>query len=871
MKNISLDKQIYIYSVDTSHFYNEEESKLHRRLNKNNLFKKKLKDIEKENNQQQVKKLRKHTNKRIKRIKERLYNLFSSNNEIRVLREDALSKRDIISVFDSVLSRTLGIQYNTLSKDIIVVQTYYYDILEEIISSGFIFDNEKYVCFTASAGQIRTKKTVFIKETVWVQHQKSLMCGLSVDIINQKGGVNINKYLAYLALCNSATDEWPNFDIEKAIVVDDFESDIHKLVDHINHETYVINPKVMKPVTITHTDGCGMILPRKSKKSFMVRLPWIKGLLVPFPFDKFIREANRTNRNKNYGKVTDIYGKEHDILSDGIEVIFTKSQFKMWKYYDSWNEYMDNYKLHNCQAGKCNEEENVIGNAKINYQMLQTLSDISDDELEQICSLTKDKVSKLGNDRKTMLDVLGVTESNNEKNYFQQALEIYPELLNDTYSKETLKNVKKSIIKNAKGGKLDIRGKYTFIIPDLYAFCERLFLKKENPKGLLKDEEVYCILYKSEEKLDCLRSPHLYREHAIRSNVIDKEKARWFITKGLYTSCHDPISKLLQFDCDGDKSLVCADHLLIDIAERNMGDIVPLYYEMGKAEPEEINERNIFKGLRNAYSGGNIGVISNNISKIWNSEDINLDVIKWLCMETNFTVDYAKTLYKPTRPKDIGKQIKKHTKAKVPHFFIYAKDKEKDQVEKINSSVVNRIESVIPNIKLNFKAAGLGKFDYKMLLSDKDITVKLNDEIIKKYTELDLKKHFFVRESDEEDTSDNLFIYRDIRKQILEVNNDLSYVVDVLIEHLYGKKRSSYKTTLWSSFGDVIVQNLKKNVEAEYGNESIQCERCGKRIEATTSNKKYCDRCSKIHRKEYKAEKERSYRKLRGQVHKSLN
>ena len=74
-----------------------------------------------------------------------------------------------------------------------------------------------------------------------------------------------------------------------------------------------------------------------------------------------------------------------------------------------------------------------------------------------------------------MLKVLGVTKSNTNKNYFQQALEIYPQLLCDTYSKEILKQVKKSLVKEGKSGKLEVNGKYTFISPDMYAFCEYLF------------------------------------------------------------------------------------------------------------------------------------------------------------------------------------------------------------------------------------------------------------------------------------------------------------------------------------------------------------------------------------------------------------
>jgi len=76
-----------------------------------------------------------------------------------------------------------------------------------------------------------------------------------------------------------------------------------------------------------------MMLPSLSDKSMMVRLPWIKGLLVPFEFDKFIIEANNNNEGKEYGIIVDIYGKSHDIIREGIQVIFTRSQFKMYKYF----------------------------------------------------------------------------------------------------------------------------------------------------------------------------------------------------------------------------------------------------------------------------------------------------------------------------------------------------------------------------------------------------------------------------------------------------------------------------------------------------------------------------------------------------------
>lgn len=68
------------------------------------------------------------------------------------------------------------------------------------------------------------------------------------------------------------------------------------------------------------------------------------------------------------------------------------------------------------------------------------------------------------------------------------------------------------------------------------------------PQGLLKDGEVSARVFAKREKLDCLRSPHLYREHGVRRNVVNEDTKKWFRTDALYTSSYDLISKLLQFD-----------------------------------------------------------------------------------------------------------------------------------------------------------------------------------------------------------------------------------------------------------------------------------------------------------------------------------
>jgi ribosomal protein L37E len=817
--------------VDTSAFYGEDEQKIHRKLLKAYNYRNRLKKLD-----GNYTKNKKYISERISTLKNKLIREINKNDDVRNLRQDSLKKSNVISLFDSVLTRVLKIEQNTLSEDIFVVQAYYFQVLESIIKNGFIHNDEKYVYLTSSAGQIRTKRSIFIKESLWNQHKETLMCGLSVEDINNLGGVNINKYQAYLALSNSATDEWKNFNIHRSIVVDDLETKVHSLVDYINRETYEITRQEMD-IPIEHTDGAGIILPRKSKKSFMCRLPWIKGLLVPFPFDKFADE------HKSH-IVKDIYGKEWDIFKDKIEVIFTKSQFKMWKYYKDWDDYKEKFTKHQCQAARLNEED-VSADANINYQMIQTLTDMTDEELTKISQDTVQDILKIGSDKETMLRVIGATETNKRKNYFQQALSFYPELLNDEHSKQVIKDKKKRLIRDARSGKLNVKGKYTFLCPDLYAFCERLFLGIKQPNGLLKKGEVYCDIFDT-GKVDCLRAPHLYREHGVRENVLDEVKSKWFITHGIYTSVHDPISKMLQFDNDGDKSLVIQDEVLVSVAERNMKGIVPLYYEMAKAPAEQINSEDIYKSLVSAYKA-NIGEISNNITKIWNSDNVNLDVIKWLCMENNFTIDFAKTLYIPSRPKEVNDIISKYIKAKVPHFFVYAKDKEEKNVEIVNDSVVNRLNYIVPNKSIQFKRIA-GELDYKILINRDN--VNLNSKIIKTYARYDKNKRMLMNKKYDLDSNEVSYFYKALRNDLLSVNDDPEYVTDVLVKYLYETKNSKHKTTLWNTFGDILVKNIRQNLK-----NTKQCESCGDRIEEYNT-KKYCDKCAiekeKIRKREWK-------------------
>lgn len=848
----NLNKQIYIYSVGDYAFHNQEESKLFKTMQNLKGYKKRLmydKSKATKEEKQKINEELRLVRSEIEKLKNDLYDEFDKHEGIRTLRPEELKNNHVISIFDSVLTRTLGLEEGKDNKteDIMIVQSYYLKVYEGLIKEGYMYKGEKYIYFSSSAGQIRQKKGLWIKKSLWNEHKDSLTCGLDIDKINQLEGCNINKYLSYKALISSASTEWENFTEEllhNSIVVDDLELEIFTEVDFINRDTYEINRQKMN-VPLSITDGVGMILPSVSDKNFMVRLPWLKGLLAVFDFKKFLDKPNTSPIIK------DIYNKDWNIIEDKISIIFTRSQFKMWRYFLSWEEYKDNFKNYNCQAAKLNEEEDELSEGKISYQMLQSLTDVTDKELKEIASSTIRDIENIGT-KDVMLKVLGATDANERKGSLQKALLMYPELLNDAHSKEVIKTKKKSLVNEARTGKLNVNGSFTFIIPDLYRFCEFLFSNKENPEGLLKKDEVFCQLHDT-GKAAILRSPHLSREWGIKNNVIDEDKKGWFKTDAIYINSQDGLVKLIQCDHDGDKVLVLSEHKdkkLIEVAERNMrnDNIVPLYYEMEKAEPQIINNDNIFNSLKAAFdTNGAIGEVSNNITRVWNSDDVNQDVIRWLCMESNFEIDFAKTLFRLKRPDEIDEKIKKYTNLKLPHFFIYDKRKINQKKKKVikqirvepkNNSTINRLEEIIPNPKIQFEEVAGGKFDYKLLM--KNPKVELDEEIIERYTELDQNKRDLLKDTGEDKKKKGKkYVYKLIELELLKINGDAEYITDVLIKHLFEVKDSSYKDTLWESFGHVIEKNLIKNIS-----QAEKCEDCGSKFRKA-KNKVRCDDCQK--------------------------
>ena len=124
-----------------------------------------------------------------------------------------------------------------------------------------------------------------------------------------------------------------------------------------------------------------------------------------------------------------------------------------------------------------------------------------------------------------------------------------------------------------KGGKIPVKGYYSYVAPDMYAFCEYLFMGNVNPQGLVPENHVYNKYYGEQgdvEEVLCLRSPHLSRYECPRRKLIVSDKCKkWFkyMESDTVVSCHDMISLFLMCDWDGDHILVVADKAVLKATE----------------------------------------------------------------------------------------------------------------------------------------------------------------------------------------------------------------------------------------------------------------------------------------------------------------
>lgn len=755
-----------------------------------------------------------------------------------------------------------------LIKEFVIMDCRNLLILEQIIERGVMIEGQKYIVYSSSTNQQKEKQVCLMQEQFYKKNKDRLMCGLSLDIINSNGGCNTGKYLAYTSLIFSKSVESPyEINIDEVLVLPEFETMVVGRVNYLDMDTQTIKEKDMF-VPVNHMDGAGMFLPGVLPQSAQIRGGYIKGCVFPFDFRQFIIEKQEQGKIAEEAYILDAWDNPVSIsyIRDNIKVVLNDSQLKMRKYYTSWDEYKQKFKENNLQICINNTLHYPTTDNPLTmsaYQFYQTIprKNVTDECIANLCQNTINIINNYKTDGNAVLEILGVRDED-VLEPFHACIKQYPEMAYDPYVRCKVKDKIIKIREKGMSGKPFIQGFYNYICPDLYAACEYWFCGEQHPTGLIPANHVYNSFYndKDVDEVCCLRSPHLSDcEHGIRKMEKAEECKRWFNGMDTVISTHDLLTKTLQADVDGDECLITHDKAFIDLIDREK---LPLYYEMKKADPMEVNQINIFECLKRSFENSQIGIISNALTKHLNGQDEpDLNFVRVMTAYNNFCIDHPKSQYMPVFNEEYQQMFNELADDKqtlFPYFFHYAKGKdfkyceeyqknEKSNINRISKYIMSKTKKDTENVwkddsqKKEFHPEYFRIQDYKVDRSSE--TYKELQKVLVQLKQMDNEK-FRSKLSEQYKNSFSMkqlgyepfYFYCNHRiLSVVEASYKVTEQIGIrkkaamyLLDIEYFQEINRYKgnkNILWNCFGDIFYENLCQNIKTVDSGETIKVKR----------------------------------------------
>ncbi len=553
---------------------------------------------------------------------------------------------------------------------------------KKIIKNGVTINNIKFIRFLCGAGHARNNTVYLIEEGIYE----------IVNNIFQNGHGNLNmnpaKYNAYFGLYASVSKEVtaPN-----VCVIKDFKYKATKKVDWIEgDEVHTID----KELDFNAFDGQGLISPRMSMvwandlylkympSQFIVRAPFIKGMLATFDFHSFAIE-------KNIETIKDLWGKEH--LIKDIDVILSESQFKLWSAYPNWETYEENRIKNNLLWGvtRANpkRDKNV---AFTNYQYIQTLK-LSDKDIKNLCKPTIDWLQGVATDKDPMQAILFLIGDRYEDIFevmsakdidIGKAVVLNNELLKHTYVKQKIHHMIEKKLNDACMGKLAVEGNYSMMVADPYAQIQHALGLEVT--GLLSDKEHYSSywLEKDVYTVDACRSPMThYSEHNILHFKKNKDTDYYYsyLNSGIILNIWgDDCMRFADADFDGDILMTTNNPYFLKGVEENL---LPITYDKQSAPKEEINFNSCCRADLSSFDT-KIGIITNYSTSLYSLE----------AKHTGEKQKEIRTRLKILR-REQGNQIDKAKGVQITgfplHWIKWSKIKEEDSEETISKKKFN--------------------------------------------------------------------------------------------------------------------------------------------------------------------------------------
>lgn len=480
----------------------------------------------------------------------------------------------------------------------------------KIVKDGLSINGEKYVRLMAGAGQLRRKTVLFVKSSL-----SDKLFSIFENGVDKSKEISMSKFGAYTGLYSSAGRKVRT---PRYIVIKDKEITRKDDLVHFVNSDNTVEEKTMD-VTLNVFDGMGLISMDMAKEwredlgldydavQFIIRAPYIKGLLASFPFKTFAQE-------NNISTITDIYGTIHNI--DDVDVILTESQFKMSSYYSSLEEHKSNSvknKL-NWYITRTNPKKEK-SNIWTSYQYIQVcknsinIENLVKDTLEYF-----EDVSSLDAD-KSLIYFTGDTDTDNIEfsridNYHLKLLSLDKRVIRDPYIRKHIVNTLNKKIKESYSGKIMIDGHYSFMMADPYALSQHAFGIEVS--GILKEGEFFSQYWNDKDikRVSAGRSPLTWRSELCTLDFIsNQESKKWLshLTSGVVLNIFgNDIMKFADSDYDGDMIWTSSNEEIIN----NTYGGIPVTYDKRKV-PKTSFDYSVLPKIEEKSFGTKIGLITN--------------------------------------------------------------------------------------------------------------------------------------------------------------------------------------------------------------------------------------------------------------------
>jgi hypothetical protein len=518
-------------------------------------------------------------------------------------------------------------------------------IRKYLYNNGFEMDNIKYVFYKRGSGKAKNGYALFIQEDMKSKLIDRSRLGLKFE---EDEDLDLTSLLAYESLISSGLESIIELNPKTEILlIDDiYGLEFESLASVTREENKVISTK-NETLNIQNclSDGQGLLDEsvfeqyNKSDKGFMLlRSDMFKCCAFNTKLQKWFIEKEITT-------VKDMFGTEYQ--ADKIKLIITPNSLKFLKF---------SYKIGNKSKKECffywkDKIDNIFGVVKYDkegnygnynrttYQLLNSIPNLTYDEIMEITKLEREYVMLLKNDNAVFRNYLCSDVEDGLK--IEEALEngdigMYEnvDLLNalllvnsDIQYTKKFKKMKSDLIanyiKHLREGKIRIKdAKYVTLISNPYEMLLATIGEYQN-KSIMKGREIYCKYYDEGQEFCITRNPHINSGNVMFStNKYHTEYDDWFNFTDNICAINffdnDAPDRLQGCDTDSDSVLLIPDSIISSKAKHCEENFpTPINRIKGSALPRKNNMVELQK-LDVILSDNYIGRIVN-MSQIINS------------------------------------------------------------------------------------------------------------------------------------------------------------------------------------------------------------------------------------------------------------